>query len=149
MKLKIYRLFSKSDFTAGVLMLDDKPFCFTLEDEQRAKKVKGETRIPKGEYEVVFQKAVTPLTKKYRKRFPWFKWHLMIKDVPGFSHIYIHIGNDDEDTAGCPLVGMTADLTKPNGWVGSSGIAFKKLYDKVFPAIRSGRKVTIEIEDVG
>ena len=60
-KLELYRYSSQKDSTLGLLFITDyetnkKEFlCFTLEDEKRDVKVYGETRIPKGEYEVVLR----------------------------------------------------------------------------------------------
>lgn len=144
---ELQRVFSRLDFTSGYFSIDGTPLYCTLEDEIRSKKVHGETCIPPGRYEVVLQKNLTPLTKRYRKRFKWFKHHLMLKDVPGFSHIYIHIGNDDEDTAGCPLVGYTMDLSNANGWVGKSTQAFYNLYRRLYDKIKKGHKVYITIKN--
>src|SRR5690606_2699229 len=48
---------------------------FVIEDEYREVKVKGETRIPAGRYELKIRKQDTPLTLKYRKRYPeWFQY---------------------------------------------------------------------------
>src|SRR5688572_21621527 len=66
---------------------------YVLEDEARDEKVSKETRIPAGKYPIVINRADTGLTLKYRSRYPtWFKYHLMLKDVPGFTGIYIHEG---------------------------------------------------------
>lgn len=144
-KCQIQRIFSEQDFTAGVFRINGAALYFTLEDEIRSKKVWGETCIPAGTYDLTIQRRNTSLTKRYKKRYPWFEKHIMIKDVPNFKDIYIHIGNDDEDTAGCPLVGMSCDLKNENGFIGSSTIAFRDLYMRLYPFIKRGDKVTIEI----
>ncbi len=52
MKLKVLRFSSQKDSTHGLLFeendLGNQFLCYTLEDEQRALKVKGETRVPAG-----------------------------------------------------------------------------------------------------
>lgn len=90
--------------------------CYTVEDQYQEVKVKEETRIPAGKYEIVIQRTETPKTLSYRKRYPnWFKSHLMLKDVPGFTGIYIHIGNTDDDSEGCILLGDNADNNRLGG----------------------------------
>jgi len=82
---------------------------YTLEDESRDVKMSGETRIPAGVYELGINAADTPLTLKYRKKYSWFKYHIEVKNVPGFKGIYIHVGNVDDNTDGCILLGDSAD----------------------------------------
>lgn len=122
---------------------------YTLEDEFREAKQSKETRIPAGFYEVVINQADTPKTLSYRKKYaPWFKYHLMLKNVPNFTGIYIHVGNTDEDSEGCILLGDSADNnTVSPGNVSSSTIAFQRFYKEVYGALESGQKVHIEIRD--
>ena len=60
MKLKVLRFSSEVDSTHGLLFqegdLGNKFLCYTLEDERRALKVKGETRVPAGVYRVELRK---------------------------------------------------------------------------------------------
>ena len=133
MKLELKRFSSQSDTTLGILFVDGEFECFTLEDEYRADKVKGETRIPAGTYKVEKREVLSGLTEKYRKKYPWFDFHFMLQDVPNFQYVYIHIGNDDDHTDGCLLV---SDAVKSNRFdennnLSSSGPAFKRLYQKM------------------
>ena len=61
MRLEVQRFSSGDDSTLGLLFDvsgGDREFlCFTLEDEKRDIKVKGETRIPAGKYEIKLRKA--------------------------------------------------------------------------------------------
>ena len=133
MKLELKRFSSQSDTTLGILFVDGEFECFTLEDEYRADKIKGETRIPAGTYKVEKREVLSGLTKKYRSKYPWFDFHFMLQDVPDFQYVYIHIGNDDDHTDGCLLV---SDAVKSNRFdennnLSSSGPAFKRLYQKM------------------
>ena len=60
MKLKVLRFSSQEDSTSGLLFEDTdlglKFLCYTLEDERRALKVKGETRVPAGIYNLALFK---------------------------------------------------------------------------------------------
>lgn len=117
---------------------------YGLEDEFRSSKVPGETRIPAGKYTVDIQKIETPMTIRYREKYPWFKNHLEIKNVPNFKGVYIHIGNTDADTDGCLLLGDNADnnIIGP-GSISNSTAAFKRFYESVYPHL----PVTLTIKD--
>ncbi len=55
MKLEVLRFSSQKDSTNGLLFdaTNDKKFlAYTLEDEARDEKIKGETRIPAGTYKI-------------------------------------------------------------------------------------------------
>ena len=138
----LQRYSDNRDSTLGVLLkvLDtvqgQRPVlqAYTLEDEYREVKVNGETRIPAGTYTVDIQKADTPLALKYRARYAWFKNHLEIKNVPNFKGIYIHIGNLDENSDGCVLLGDIADNNNVGpGSVMKSTEAFRRFYEFVYP----------------
>ncbi len=121
---------------------------YTLEDEFRPSKVKGETRIPAGKYEIVIQDQDTPKTIQYRQKYSWFYNHLMLKDVPGFTGIYIHVGNDDKDTDGCILLGDNADNNViGHGSISNSTASFMRFYNELYPLIKNGEKAYIEIRD--
>ena len=142
MKIRLKRLRNNGDTTIGKITSSYIYEANTLEDGPREKKVKGKTRIPAGIYEVKTRKVLSPLTKRYRQRFPWFKWHLHLQNVPDFSYVYIHVGNDDDDTDGCILVGH-----KEGNWrIWESTQAFRDIYFYIVGALENG-KVFIEIED--
>lgn len=101
--------------------------CFTLEDEYRVRKIQKETRIPAGNYKLGLR-TEGPLHQKYLRRFPEMHQGMIhILDVPNFKYIYIHTGNDDEDTEGCVLVG---DSVK-GGYVSNSVITYRKIYPPI------------------
>ena len=52
MKLDVVRTQFGKDATNGMLFINGLFECFTLEDEYRDLKVRGETCIPDGEYEI-------------------------------------------------------------------------------------------------
>ena len=71
---------------------------------------------------------------------------LHVQDVPNFTYILIHTGNTDEHTSGCLIVGETQqdlDVSK-DGFVGSSTVAYKKMYAKVASELLQGKPVSIE-----
>ncbi len=64
MKLKVIRFSSQADSTSGILMeysdIGLKFLGYTLEDERRALKVKGETRVPAGPTGVPVSSRIEP-----------------------------------------------------------------------------------------
>lgn len=142
------RLRGSDDASIGLLAMGqhEEAFqAFTCEDQFQAAKKKGETRIPAGRYKVEFNQELTPMTVRYRAKFPWFNWHLEIKGIDGFSKVYFHIGNDDDDTDGCVLVGSGADL--PRMTISNSTEAYTTFYQKVSALLTSGVDVYVEIAD--
>lgn len=145
MKLHLLRYSDDGDSTQGLLFVDGVFQCYTLEDEERSIKVKGETRIPEGTYEVKQRKVISGLTQKYRDKYPWFDFHFELQDVPNFKYVYIHIGNYDDHTDGCILVGDIGYNNKvQEGAIGSSRNAYKRLYRK----LKQANEITITIKDV-
>ena len=126
---RVYRLNDNCESTIGALTKENGLFCYTLEDEYRKKKVKGDTRILEGVYQIKFREELSPKTKAYRSRHNWFTWHLELQDVPDFKNVYIHYGNDDDDTDGCILVGDVLNNNSiKDGFIGESRNAFQRLY---------------------
>lgn len=151
MELLLQRFAEAQDYTYGVLFEKGLkyPECFTIEDEGREVKVKGETRIPAGRYEIKFRKVESGMTTKYKNKYPWFTWHLELQDVPNFQYVYIHIGNTDDHTDGCILLGDTCDLTTgKDGFIGESTPAYERFYKKASKAINAGERVFIVILDL-
>lgn len=122
--------------------------CYTLEDERREIKVPGDTRIPAGRYEMKLRQALSPLTEKYRQRFPWFTWHVEVTGVPGFQNVYLHVGNKDGDTEGCILLGDTANNNvMADGFIGGSAGAYERWYEIVAGRLAEGGRVFLEVRD--
>lgn len=152
MKFILQRYSDNRDSTLGILLKEidlgkgkSTVFqCYTLEDEARVLKVAGETRIPAGTYQVDLQQVDTPLTLKYRAKYPWFKKHLEVKNVPGFKGIYFHVGNTDEDSKGCILLGdVASNNVIGDGSVSNSTIAFRRFYMNVYDHL----PVTLVVKD--
>jgi len=148
MNLYLSRMGYGRDSTLGRISLGSLSF-FSLEDERRDVKVPGYTCIPVGSYEIKLRKA-GGLHKKYKARFPdLHKGMLWLQDVPGFEWVYIHIGNDADDTAGCPLVGeLPVILPTGEFEIGRSTPAYVALYRKVIAALEAGDRVWVHIREL-
>lgn len=151
MDLTLIRFSSQKNDTLGLLMDSSngvsKFLCFTLEDEFRTNKIYGETRIPDGKYKIKLRTKGgfhERYTNKYGSEF--HKGMLHLQDVPNFEHVLIHTGNDDDDTAGCILVGnQTRENVTNDGFIGDSVSAYKRIYPAIRDAILQGSAVFIKI----
>ena len=146
MKLTVVRTQFGTDATNGILLIDGIFECFTLEDQYQAVKVMHETCIPEGTYDIEFRKT-GGFHAKYSERYKNAHYGMLhVQDVPNFTYILIHTGNTDEHTSGCLIVGETQqDLeVSKDGFIGSSTLAYKKMYAKVAGQLLQGKKVTIE-----
>jgi hypothetical protein len=106
MKIKVVREVFTDKSTIGSLYLNDVFFCYTLEDKDRglcqtdslinikAKKIWGQTAIPKGTYEMIVNKS-----PKFGRLLP------RLMGVKGYEGVLIHRGNNHNHSAGCILVG--------------------------------------------
>ena len=153
MHLELLRISSQEDSTNGILFdVTDghrKFLCYTLEDEHRPieEKVMEETRIPAGTYEITLR-DFGGFHQRYTEKFGnLHRGMLWLRDVPGFQYILIHIGNTDEHTAGCILVGDTQyqNITRRDGYVASSTSAYKRVYPQIAKELVRGEKVHITV----
>jgi len=146
MKLTVVRTQFGTDATNGLLFIDGIFECYTLEDQYQAVKVMHETCIPEGIYDINFRKT-GGFHAKYSERYKNAHYGMLhIQDVPNFTYILIHTGNTDEHTSGCLIVGETQqDLeVSKDGFIGSSTVAYKKMYAKVAKQLLQGKPVSIE-----
>ena len=138
MKLTVTRIKSDNDATLSTVSIDNKFECFGIEDEYREEKIPNETRIPAGIYKVGVR-GVGGFHSRYSAKFPEFHvGMLQVMNVPNFEYILIHIGNTDDDTAGCLIVGenaYTANAIRNS----SSTKAYTELYRKVIKEALAGR----------
>jgi len=145
-KLTVVRTQFGKDATNGMLFIDGLFECYTLEDQYQAVKVMHETCIPEGTYDIKFR-TVGGFHTKYKERYGNAHYGMLhLQDVPNFTYILIHAGNTDEHTSGCLIVGETQqDLDiSDDGFIGHSGKAYTKLYNKVAKDLLLGKSVSIE-----
>lgn len=160
MKLRLIRVARRDKYTIGHLYRQDKEngqwvkLCDVIEDKDRglvqsmteaniAKlKVKGQTAIPTGTYEIVMNVVSPKFLKKplYRDfcggKIPRFKY------VKGFSGVCMHSGVDQDSTEGCPIVGEN----KVVGKVINSWATFKRIYPILKRAANNGERIMITVQ---
>ena len=136
MEILVERKWKKPNYTIGVLSIDGKFFCNTLEDTDRGlkdimnvseiKTIKKPhiTAIPTGTYQVTLNVVSSKFgSRKFYKEVCNGKVPRLL-NVKGFDGILIHSGNKAEDTDGCILVGQN----KVVGQVINSQATFRELY---------------------
>ena len=154
MELTVVRYNFSIDSTNGMLMEKTSMgydfMCYTLEDEYRDVKIKGETMIPYGCYEIKLRKEGA-FHNKYSKRFSNIHDGMLhITNVPNFEYILIHCGNDDSHTSGCLLVGDSQENNEiiTSGFIGKSTQAYKRVYKIICEALQNGEKVFIDYKNI-
>lgn len=151
MMLEVLRFSSQKESTLGLFfdVTDGRKFlCYTLEDEFRTVKKYGETRISAGEYPISLR-TDGGVHERYKQKFPDMHLGMLwVRNVPNFEYVLVHIGNKDEDTAGCTLVGDTSmqNITD-EGMIGSSTSAYKRIYPPIAKALSEGKTVHIRYID--
>jgi len=145
--INVLRYSDDGETTLGLLYINDKFYCYTLEDTYSEIKVHGKTRIPAGSYKLDFIKQLTPLTLTYRQTRDWFDFHLEIKNVPGFTGVYIHNGGTSADTEGCLLIadGITSNDSMKT--LTNSRKTFEEFYKLIGNQLRNNYDVNINIYD--
>lgn len=147
MEIVVLREPSKSESTRGELLMDGDRFGDTLEDEKRDVKVSGETRIPAGRYRLGLRTflsseeekgLISDMTKKYRKKFEWFMYHIQVMDVPNFSYVYIHVGNYESNTDACLLIGDGFTDYDEKSAIWNSSDTYEEFYKIVVPILEDG-----------
>ena len=142
MKLVLDRFKDNGKATIGMMLVDGEFECFTVEDTYREVKIKGETCIPAGEYEIKLRNE-GGMTGRYAKKYPFHKGMLHLQNVPNFKYVYIHTGNNASHTEGCILLNAGVDSERMTG--SKSRVAYVKMYHKVLKALANNETVTIKI----
>ena len=131
--------------TASHLFVDNKPFCFVIEDGHRDQKIAGETRIPAGKYQIVPRREGKFYEQYKRQHGHNFVPHLL--NVPNFGLILIHIGNTIKDTRGCLLANRFVGLGTDGNYLGSDSTSiYKLLYSLMAKALARNEEIWIEIQ---
>lgn len=142
MIIDLHRKWCKKGYSIGVLSINGKRICETIEDEDRgldesmsladikARKVHGQTAIPTGRYQVLYT-----YSPRFKKMLP------LLDGVPGYEGVRIHPGNTAKDTEGCILCGRNTAV----GTVTNSRYCTGKVIELIEQAIKNKETVTITI----
>ncbi|MBQ8949150.1 MAG: hypothetical protein IJ059_05110 [Prevotella sp.] len=142
MKIELHRKWRKKEYSIGILYVNGQRICETLEDEDRGlqagdsiesikvRKVKGETAIPIGTYQVTWT-----YSPRFKKMLP------LLNGVPGYEGIRIHSGNKAKDTEGCILCGRNTEV----GAVTNSRYWTNKVNAMIEKAAKEKEQIVINI----
>lgn len=150
MKIKVIREILNPTETLGSLYINDKFFCYTLEDRDRglrqthsadfikAHKVQNQTAIPSGDYRVIVS-----MSNRFKRLMP------EVLNVTGFAGIRIHGGNTHLNTEGCILVAKQRNVNKASSWSGIRNWVFgtqeKQLLALMQKALKAGERIELSI----
>ena len=153
MEILLDRRWKKDDYTIGVLSVNGKYLCETLEPTDRGmkdnmsltelkfRKVTNRTAIPTGRYQI-------RLT--YSPKFGNTVWGrrygnkcIQLMDVKCFMGVRIHPGNKVEDTSGCVLLGRNLEKGKV---LHSTEYYYKLMDSYIVPALQKGESIYITIK---
>lgn len=147
MVIDIIRFSTTDTSTLGLLYIDNKYECFTLEDTYNDIKIKHQTRIPAGIYEVGLRKE-GGFHHRYSKIYPEFHIGMLeLLNVPNFKYILFHPGNTEDDTSGCILVGEGSYKNSEKQFLSNSRLAYKSLYNKIIDVINY-EKIYVNIKNI-
>lgn len=153
MKILLKRIYKKEKYTIGNLYINNVFFCNTLEDTDRgltsqmsleeikSKKIYGETAIPTGTYSINMN-TVSPKFKDRAWAKPYKGILPRLENVKGYEGVLIHVGNNQEATSGCLLVGEN----KIKGKVINSTATFYELMTVLLKAKSAGESIELTIE---
>lgn len=153
MELTLERRYKKTEYTIGILSVDGKYFCETVEDKDRGlssdmpvnkirrAKVPNKTAIPTGRYKI----DMNTVSPRFRLRYWATRYNGIVPrllSVPCWSGVLIHVGATADSSAGCVIVGQN----KIKGGVVRSAETFYKLMDEyLIPARQRGEEIWITI----
>lgn len=130
MELLLKREAKGQDWTFGKLYVNGKYECETLEDKIRTIKIKKQTAIPAGRYQIGLHDS-----PRFGRIVP------ILKNVPNFTYVLIHWGNFIENTDGCILVGTG----RRGNAITDSRKSFNLLFPQIEAALKRGEEVWLTI----
>ena len=132
MEIFVLRNAMTAKSTTGLMSVNGKVYCHTLEDVQRDTKVFGVTAIPAGRYP-----AVVTYSDHFKREL------LLLAYVPNYEGVRIHCGNKAEDTEGCILVAR--NLLNPDFIQGDSQALEAQLTKLAKQALARGEKIFVTV----
>lgn len=124
--------------TLSHLYLNELFICYILEDKIREIKIKGQTCIPEGVYQLGLNKTAG-MNVRYRQLHSGSHQGMVeVKGITNFSLVFIHIGNYHQDTEGCLLTGSYYQLFDGDYRVLHSAKAYQELYPLILERLQAG-----------
>ena len=140
--LTLKRLTNDDRPTIGVFLHEGRAICGCVEDRKREVKVKGDTRIPAGLYPLRWRQHGRWAERYMAKGFPG---SLEVCDIPNFTDVLLHVGNDKGATEGCTLPNFNLYFDSRTG--GKSAAATRAIYKLVHATGTDDWMLRVEEED--
>lgn len=149
--ITVLRTVYASDWTLSTFSITGGIKGVGVEDERRDVKVKGETCIPAGVYELDLRDS-PKFSKSYyvdkdgilsqvkNERFNKPHQLIWVKDVPNFEFVLWHWGNTDDDTDACYLVGTSFAMFGAQKGVSGSRAKYAEVYPVIWKIIQENEK---------
>ena len=134
MLLTLIRTKIKNSDTMGVLLVDGKMMCHTMEPPLIPNDLHPKGAIAMGYYKVTLSQS------------PHFKRVLpLLHMVPGFEGVRMHAGNRPEDTRGCVLVGQYKEYEKGQLWLSDARSTEEKLVEYMLNHTEKNEEIYLDI----
>jgi hypothetical protein len=135
MQVTIVRVERDEEQTLGVLFVDGRVVCWTLEPPWRANKV-NVSCIPVGMY------VATKIVSEDHGVTLW------VNDVPGRAEILVgHKGNSVTDTRGCAVLGSRPGWANNTRWLFDSGKAMEAFRGAIYD-LKVGDMAELDVREV-
>jgi len=127
--IKVERYIHKPDCEISKVYVRGQFFCYAIEDAAREVKIKKQTCIPVGTYELGVRHSPN-FSPKLGHDMIW------VKNVPNYEFILIHHGNTVIDTDGCLILGKTiGTLQGKDGVVRDAVLNSKPTYYEFYASV--------------
>jgi hypothetical protein len=135
MLVEVKRFSDNGKTTLSSLFINGIFQCFGVEDTERYLKVKHETRIPNGTYDLILRNE-GGFNNRYAKKFPKIHKGMLcvvntsdykiVTETMSFQFILFHIGNSHKHSSGCYLLNNSVNSVNHLG--SQSTLAYKRVY---------------------
>lgn len=150
------RLKGEADWTLSKFYFDGKEMGVGVEDEKRDIKVKGETRVDAGLYNLDLRvspkfshayyrddegeliHATERVSPELKARYHTQHEMIWVRNTPRHEYVLVHWGNSDDDTDGCYVVGCVFGKIGSQKAVLNSRKKYTEIYPILWRSIKAG-----------
>lgn len=134
MLLTLVRIKQTKHAVMGVLLVDGKRMCDTMEPPLVPNATHPKGAIPMGYYKVSLTRS-----PRFGRVLP------LLHMVPGFEGVRIHAGNSPKDTSGCVLVGYGTEGVRDTEWLADARKAEEELVDYLLNLRAKNEEIYLDV----